>query len=420
MKRNKRLFAALLAAVLMCTVLAGCTEPETPPAAPTGDAAYRVTVADALGTPYTTGVVVRFMQDGKQAAMQVVNDQGVAEKTLPRGNYTVELMFTNNAEDYYYNKEGLTLTASETELNVLLTKATGTESVSLFANSQEHNAYRVDTGSTYVKLTAGKRSYFLFTPSVSGTYEFSTTDANAVIGYYGAPHFVQSMNVAEVVDNKFTISVSASMIGVNGTGTTVIVIGIDSNGLENCILNVQRIGEPEHTISDEPWRIYQTTAKLAKYKLPAGAKINEFDLTAKTDDYKLVFNENDGFYHLDSENGPLVLVRLGEKSKYLDSFQKILETSGVTKYFFDENGTFQKKESYSECLTEYIANMDENSGVYPLTKDLMYIIQQRGEYSGWFDSGSSLYLFKDVNGNLIPDINAEISWLFMCCYISAG
>ena len=90
--------------------------------------------------------------------------------------------------------------------------------------------------------------------------------------------------------------------------------------------------------------------------------------------------------------------------------------SGVSKYFYDENGEFVKKEKYDDCLLKYFEIMDEESGLYPLTEDLKYIIQSRGEYSGWFDINNSLYLFKDEQGNKVPGINSEISWLFICCY----
>lgn len=416
MNRKNRILALMLTLVLICALFASCKQNEALPAEMT----YRVKVIDSLGMPYTTGVVVRFLKDGSQVAMQVVNNDGVAEKTLATGDYTVELTFTGDAEDYHYEKEGLALSAQQTELTVVLSQAVNTNAISLFANGEENDAYAIRAGSTYVELTAGKRNYFLFTPEAAGTYEFSTTNADAQLGYYGAPHFVQSLSATEVVDNKFTISVSASMIGTNDTGTTVLVIGVDSVGAESCILNIQRIGEPEHTITDEPWMIYQTTATLSAYQLPAGAVLSEFDLTAKTDAYPLVYNETDGFYHLNTADGPLVLVRLGEKNQYLEGFQKILETSGVVKYFFNEDGTFVKKESYSECLLEYISYMDEDTGVYPLTEDLKYIIQQRGDYSGWFDPNASLYLFKNANGDNIPGINTDIAWLFMCCYISAN
>ena len=109
---------------------------------------------------------------------------------------------------------------------------------------------------------------------------------------------------------------------------------------------------------------------------------------------------------------------LGEDGDYLDCFKTILDHTGVNRYFFDANGEFLKKESYSECLLEYFTYMDENAGVYPLTEDLKYIVQMEGEDSGWYDPDNSLYLFKDLNGVNIAGINEEISWLFMCCYIA--
>ena len=101
-----------------------------------------------------------------------------------------------------------------------------------------------------------------------------------------------------------------------------------------------------------------------------------------------------------------------------DSFQTILEHSGITKYFYDEEGNFEKKESYSECLLEYIKYMDEASGLYPLTEDLKYIIQMRGDHYGWFDHTSPGYIFYDENHNQVMGINHDISWLFMCCYLA--
>lgn len=431
MMKQIRVLALAVLLLLSTLLLSACgggedttTAPETTESA---DATYTVNVKDALGNAYSSGIVVKFMQNGAQAAMQVVNETGVAEKVLPKGDYTVELMYTDKDASYYYDTTDLTLSAEKTSLDIVLTYQQGEITSSLFApsangnGSKDFDAYAVNLGSTYVTLDTSDRNFFLFAPTVAGTYEFSVTGGSTAIGYYGAPHFVQGQHVAEneVVDNKFTISVSASMIGTGDTGTSILVIGIDSlENTENCILNIERIGDPERTLEDEPWHVYQTTSTLAPYKIPEGARIGEFDLTAATGTYDLVYNESDGFYHLNSVDGPLVLVRLGEDNKYLACFKTILENSGVSRYFFDESGEFIKKESYSECLLEYIANMDEDNGLYPLTKDLEYIIKQRGDYVGWFDSGESLYLFKDSAGTVIPGINAEISWLFMCCYIA--
>lgn len=429
MKNLKKMKALALACVLcFAMVLGACSngqqdetqQPEQTTQSNGTTATYTVTVTDALGNPCGSGVIVRILQGGEQIAMQVVDENGVVTRDMEKGDYTVELMFTGDEDEYNYNATDLTLSADKTELQIVLTQNLKAEPVSLYVDGTEYTAYAVGAGGTSVTLIPGQRNYFLFTPEIAGTYEISAEGDVENIGYYGAPHFVQSVSSVEAVDNAFTVSVHASMIGVNGTGTTVLVVGIDAGSAEECVLKVERIGNPEYSLADEPWMVYQTTAELAYYQLPEGAQIGEFDLTADTGKYNLVYNENDGFYHLDSADGPLVLVRLAEDSKYLDSFQTILDHSGVVKYFFEEDGTFIRKESYTECLLEYLEYVDESDGVYPLTEDLKYIIQQRGDYSGWFDPQDSSYLFKDENRNSIPGINTEIAWLFMCCYMTEG
>lgn len=382
-----------------------------------GEKDYTVNVKDALGNPYTSGIVVKFMQGGKQVAMQSCNEQGAAIKSLVNGKYNVVLSFADDKVEYYYDTN-IKLSPRKNVVDVVLAYKINSEPEKLYVGSDEFDAYKINVGCTYVNLKENSRNYFLFTPTQAGNYEFSIPEGNNVtIGYYGAPHFVQENSAAEVKDNKFTINVKSGMIGTNGTGTSVFVIGVDAGKkTDNCVLAVNRLGDPIKTIEDEPWTIYQKTVELRDYKLPSNLTIKEFDLSAKTDTYKLVFNDSDGYYHMNDKNGPIVLVRLAEDNEYIACFKTMLDRSGVNKYFFDEKDNFVKKESYSECLLEYIEYVDEENGVYPLTEDLKYIIQQRGDYVGWWDIENNGYMFKDDNGNNLTDINPEIAWLFMCCY----
>ena len=425
MRFMKKISTMLVVAALMCSTMmlgacgnsAGGDTQQGSTSQDGGKKEYKVTVKDAFGTPYTSGVIVQFLKDGAEHAMQVCDENGVAKKELDAGDYTVTLKFTDDASAYYYIEEGLTLSADKTELDVILSKNVGKESTLLYAQGNECDAYAVSTGCTHVNLVEGERNYFLFTPTEAGTYEFSIADdAKATIGYYGAPHFVQENSAAEVTDNKFVISIKDSMISTDATaGTSVYVIGIDAeSGTKECVLGINRTGDPQWSLEDEPWTIYQSTITINPFTLPEGTELEDFDITAES--YDVVYNEFDGYYHLGSEDGPLVYVRLTTDSPYIACFKNILDRSGVTKYFFDENGEFVKKESYSECLLKYIECADENEGVYPLTEDLKYIIQSRGEYVGWWDAQSKDFIFKDQLGNPIAGLNTEIAWLFMCCY----
>ena len=417
--KTKRIISLALAVLLCAAMLMACGEQDAAEETTLNTAdevAYRVSVVDALGNPYTDGIIVSFTGENGETTMQKVDENGVAEKILAKGTYSVELMFTGDEGAYHRDAAELKVTPDAAALEVVLANNLSGESRSIYGSGRDCDAYFVNVGCTYVTLTAGQRNYYLFAPTTEGTYEISVIGDVEAIGYYGSPHFVQENNVGDVVDNVITVSVTGSMIGTGDTGTTVLVIGVDAGAAENAVLTIQRTGAHQWTVEDEPWVVYQTTMALSPYTLPKDAVIAEFDLTAS---YNLVYNAADGFYHLDSADGPLVLVRLAEPSKYLDSFKTILEHTAIRRYFFDENGEFLKKEEYSNCVLEYLACVDEDAGVYPLTEDLKYIIQQHGGYAGWYDRDGGQYLFVDGNGNPLPGILEETSWLFTCCYIES-
>ena len=407
MKNLKKL---IIVAALMCSAmfLVACGGGETE---------YKVTVKDALGNTYGKDTIVEFYDGDTKAGMQICDENGVATKTLAKGTYTIKVTSTEKGVSYYY--EETQVTGSKTAVEVIISNMLGEEPEVLFVSGEETDAYYVNAGCTNVELAEGERSYFLFVPTEAGMYEFSVVcDSKTDIGYYGAPHFVQENSAAEVKDGKFTMNITESMIGKEGTGTTIAVIGVDSEKKANAVLCIDRTGDPEKTLAEEEWTIYKKTVELSKYTLPAGKSLVDFDVTSAAK-YNVVLNKNDGFYHLNNENGPLVVVYLAEDPTvpYLPCFKNILDRSGISKYVFDEDGNFVEKVSYSECLLEYIEFADDATGVYPLTEDLKTIIQERGEYVGWWDSTSPSFIFKDTAGMPIPGLNVDNAWLFMCAYV---
>ena len=424
MKKVKILIACILALCSMQVLCAcGGGAPASGTVTPEQDG-YMVSVVDGTGAPYTSGVIIRILKDGEQVSMHVIGEDGTVRPELEDGEYTVELKFTDSESLYYYDTGNITLNKANPHLEIVLVKRLDGEPQTLNAYSlkqqvnTECSAYPIGVGSTLVTLESGERNYFLFTPTEAGAYQFSVNDAEVVLGYYGSPYYVQQFSTVEAAeDGNIVVDIKADMIGTGNSGTTVLVIGVDAQEAAQCTLNIKRVGDPAWSIADEPWHMYTPTVELSPYELPANADLQDFDLTAATDAYNLVLNEDDGFYHLDSAEGPLVLVRLGEDSKYVGCYKTIIDHTGVVKYFYDDDGEFIKKEGYTDCLIKYIECMDEDSGVYPLTEDLKYIIQMSGDHLGWFDPENSVYLFKDENRMNISGINNEISWLFMCCYI---
>ncbi len=401
----KKINAFLLTLVMLLTLLlAACGQSDVG-----GNADYSVKVTDAQGIPYTSGVIVKFMKNGAQVAMQAVDANGVATKQLEKGDYTVELVFTSNVECYYDPAEAV-LSAKKTSIQLQLSNVVSEQTTAIYIGETEYAAHTVTVGSTYAPVKAGERNYFLFTPEQEGTYKFSVNNSNLLLGYYGMPHFVQSMNVAQMENNAFSISVSEGNLGGGA-----YVIGID--GIEadtGCIITIERIGAPEYNIADEPWTEYRTTAVLSPYTLtiPAGKSLIFMDVTASTAKHTFVFNEADGYYHLDTLTGPVIHVQFSKGAPYV-ALQSVIQGDGamggapIRKYFFDENGEFIKKEDYTDILESYFENMDPTLGVYPLTDDLIYIIQNG--CNGWWDSKSPDFIFEDSN--------PALAWMFACCWI---
>ena len=408
MKILKKVLIAILALTMLLS-LCSCGK-DGGKDADNGMANYQVKVLDGQGNPLTGGVIVKFMQNGEQVAMQPINGEGIAAKELAKGDYTVELAFTNSDINGHYDTDTAVLSADKTSLELTLINKLGDANYDLVVGGEDHKGYMVSAGSTYVTVKANVRNYFLFDPTEAGTYEFRVDNAQIKLGYYGAPHFVQTLSALDVIDNVVTISISASSLG----GTYVIGLdGLDADS--DAVLGIIRTGDPAITISDLPWTQYKTTHTPAPYTLsiPTGKSLKYVDIMGSTADNVVVYSDADGYYHYGSATGPIVLVHLGKKAPYV-SLQTVIEGDGlgggapIREYFFDQNGNFLKKEDYTDILRTYFENMDASAGVYPLTKDLEYII--KNGCHGWWEKDDPDYIFTDCN--------PEIGWMFALCYVA--
>lgn len=365
--------------------------------------AYSVTVVDATSGSAKTGVTVQFLKNGTAVGVAEVNSKGVATANLAAGNYTVSLSFASGT--YFYDKSALALSSNTTSIKVAVTNKTiSGNPEALYVG----DAYPVSTGATYVDLPSSDVNYFVFVPKTQGTYKFETTNAAAVLSYWGSntSFIFNQTSSTDYVNNVFTLNIKETNLG----GTYILGI----TGKDGTIIKITRTGDSVLDVTDLPWDVYQATHKPKKYTLPVGTKLTNVDVTAATSKVKIVYNESDGYYHLNSANGPLLYVNF-TSAPYVQlasmlAWNTASGGSPLRKIFYDANGKLIKKEDYTECINAYQTCIDA-SGVYPLTKDLAYIIQQHGDFAGWWDKNSPNYLFGSVS-----NLNTEIAWMFLCCY----
>ncbi|MBQ4070877.1 MAG: hypothetical protein IJD51_00485 [Clostridia bacterium] len=269
----------------------------------------------------------------------------------------------------------------------------------------------VSVGATSVALVAGDMTYFIFTPTVGGIYKFScVAEGESSIGYYGAPHFVQKENTATIVDGAFRLTIPESAINEGAGGTAQYVIGIRSESTESAVLVIER----EDDVPEElPFVDVRAESGAVKYDDPLNDGLVDIDVTKAV---TVVYNEDDGYYHYGSADGPLVLVKITAcgNSNLPDfafaSFLSITETDRLCYYFY-EGDTVVRKESYNVMIEDYAA-LAGSRGLVPLDKTLADSIKKMGEHNGWWEKGGVGYIFGDVS------VNAESAWLFACSYVS--
>lgn len=394
---------------------------EEDPEEPVAKKDYTVTVVDYSGNAQS-GVVVQILKRGVPVATQQTGSDGKVTASLESADYTVSLAFSGS--DLYYEPKKAVLPAGTTSLTIKVATGVSGEYESIYGM---YTAYFLDVGGTYAEmLQSDVTSYFIFEPKVEGVYRFTTSDPEARIGYWGGSVFyISDMTSSTDYDpaaNSFTRNIKKGNLG------GVVVIGI--TGDLDCIVEITRISDPILDETDIVADVYEALTPPISFKIPAadGRKLQYVDLTGKTSDYQIVMG-SDGYYHLNAATGPLLYMNLGPDARHLSMYNMLGYTgfggTSLAASFYDGNGSVVSREDYTECMCAYVECIDSyvegtqgnDYGVYPLTEDLVYMIQNGGGYKGWWNLDSPNYAFLDNAGNKRTDINLEIAWMFAVCYV---
>ena len=265
----------------------------------------------------------------------------------------------------------------------------------------EIRAYHVTEGSKNMRLNAGDLTYFLFTPDRAGQFRFTT--GKGTIAYYGTNlHYVyeQTDSLEDATSTSFVVNIKESNLGASYLVAVTAPDGVNSGSLE-----IKRIGDPILGWEDKPYDVYNGTYTPKAFTF-SGGTLTYVNVGGKVSSFKPVLGA-DGYYHLNSADGPLLYLNLTEGAYAEFSFAtKLAEGSEypfIRGTVTDENGEKIAKEDYTELVKKYIACADD--GLYPLTEDLVRILKTQND--NWY-----MYLVGEK-----PNTKKDLAWMCNVCYV---
>ena len=388
------------------------------------NADYTVNLSHYDGAPISEVVILYVYRGEESVHMKRITDSTYTFN-LPRDNYTFLL---DTYGEYVYDAKDAVLTKTATTANVTLYSALAApQQISVECTTHKDadsdgkcdrcavkgegegyiRAEGISVGASLVNLYKGERNYFIFTPTESGVYKIYTATEGCIIGNYGMPQIVQPHNISEIENNSFTTVVRDTAIGSGEGGTLQLVIGIDTDTADTAVIIVERVSDPpvEIGFTDMP---VDPVAK--KYTDLLNNEFVDIDIKKAV---TVVYNEADGYYHYNNENGPVVFIKITSSGNSnlegfeFPSFETVISTGRLCANFY-EGDTVVRRESYNAMIEEYI-KLVGSRGLVPLDKALADAIRNAGEYMGWWTTNS---IFGDNK------IHTDSAWLFACAYLS--
>ncbi len=267
-------------------------------------------------------------------------------------------------------------------------------------------SYKVGLGKTNAKnMVAGDYTFFVYTPTESGIFKISTDKSAAKLSYWGGS-VDYYYNITS--DEFYNSSGNYLNIEVMDGSVPGAVIIFAVKGSAECCINIERTGDASKPIERVE---YGTNVTVKDFTYTGSTAFTYFDIKA-TSAPTLVLG-SDGYYHKGSATGPIVYVNMHytKYHSFTDRFGITTNAGGaaLVKYF----DTYY--EDYTALMKKYAENRDEATNMYPLTKEMKYILESSNEHYRWGEYESENYLF--YNGTQkITGVNADIAWMFACCY----
>ena len=267
---------------------------------------------------------------------------------------------------YAYSSAEADNVAGTVSFSVSFTPAEGEAEVQ--KAEYEVSKTKLDVGDNAVTmLDTAVTTIFVFEPSETAVFSF-TAPAGTVLGYWGAGSWF--LNDPHSTTNTYEWTCTdvgqTAYIGVSGAEGTVNI-------------HVEKTGTYE--VVEIPIVPYENKAELTPFEKPEGAVWGSYvDVMDENVTHTAVLGA-DGYYHLDSVDGDVLVVNL--------KYQEIILSAALQSdrpvmyaYVTDDAGKTVKYD-IGNAIKEYEAVMDA-SGYYPVTEDILLFYQVYAMGAGTF------------------------------------
>lgn len=397
------------------------------------DGKYRVQVLLPNGEKASSGLKVQWCDDSTCKTADT-NENGLATIELAPNNYDVHVL---NYPEQYTCELGYVATSDNRMLTISLEDLKTPTS----GDGTDYNPYVIGEGAYNVTIeNEGDLVYFGFVPTKPGKYVIeslaeNTTLVNPNIGYYGNNNqYVPESPINDMIDDdsgydkNFSLGFNISIEEFVNTGEFDkdgnLIYELDENG--NYVSGgIYRFGisatgfkraktfpfivkwTAEYVIERTPVTEVDVTSTLTKY----AEKPSDYVYVDAPIDGTLttVYNEEDGFYHVDSKDGYVLTAKISEPCNYLDkAFSKVNEETQVNEGIVGERNIIldSGKKDYSKLVKEY-EKYCNSDGVYGVTEELKVFLELYYEANKqWIES-------QLPSSAILLD---EAGWLFACGY----
>ncbi len=385
----KRFVSFLIVAALLISMIPAVFAEETTVAAGTDEA-----VTDAgksiTWTAPSDGTLTMHMLSGDPAWYFRITDladwnfPGDGEDTI---SYEVAASSSYTITVGAYSWTDFAPCAGTVSYEILFTPAAEAEWTETAVSGQQ-----LTVGENSVILKNAKTTICSFTPDETGIYTV-TAPEGVELGYWGST----ATYLIDSTENKTnTLEVEIASVGQTA------LIGLTYESDEPVAITIAKTGDVEVAPEIEV-QTYENKHTPSEYTLPADAVIGDYVNVLES---HAAVPGYDGYYHLDSVDGPVLLVDL-DHLQYLDYVMDQPDAMNPQVHAFVlKDGAVVEEYDVLAAFREYKEAADEN-GYYPLTEDLIFF------YQGFAVNSAALpqYLIELEEGQ---SFDMDTLWMYDC------